>query len=142
MAEQRFYLLHQYTLGQALSMVTYLGGMVDDPEFVDPVSGPTFHRYATLRVWAYGFSDNTSMLGVAVAFLGSSCVFCRLLLAIIYKFRHEHSTVQMFVAALNHKSQGEFEGLDDEQQLARVRYQLIEDDIGNPMFVPERRRTG
>lgn len=142
MAEQRFYLLHQYTLGQALSMVTYLGAMADDPELSDPISGPTFHRYATLRVWAYGFSDNTSMLGVAVAFLGSSCVFCRLLLAIIYKFRHEHSTVQMFVAALNHKSQGEFEGLDDEQQLARVRYQLIEDDVGNPMFVPERRHTG
>lgn len=141
-AQQKFYLLHQYTLGQALSMVTYLAGNVSDPEFIATASGPTFHRYATLRVWAYGLSDNTSMLGVAVAFLGASCVCCRLILAIIYKFRHEHSTVQMFVAALNHKSQGEFEGLDDEQQLARVRYQLIEDDVGNPMFVPERRHTG
>lgn len=137
MAQQKFYLLHQYTLGQALSMVTYTWGGLHMN-----ATGPVFHRYATLRVWAYGFSDNTSILGVAVAFLGGLCVLMRLVLAIIYKFNHEHSTVQMFVAALNHKSQGEFEGLDDERQMARVRYQLIEDDLGNPMFIPERRHTG
>jgi hypothetical protein len=142
LAQRKFYLIHQYALGQALSMVTYNYGNASDPEYQATATGPIFHRYATLRVWAYGFSDNTSKLGIAVAFLGAACVLFRLVLAIIYKFRHEHSTVQMFVAALNHKSQGEFEGLDDEQQLARVRYQLIEDDIGNPMFVPERRHTG
>lgn len=142
LAQRKFYLIHQYALGQALSMVTYLYGNASDPEFQATATGPTFHRYATLRVWAYGFSDNTSKLGVAVAFLGVACVLFRLVLAIIYKFRHEHSTVQMFAAALNHKSQGEFDGLDDEQQLARVRYQLVEDDMGNPMFVTERRHTG
>lgn len=142
LAQRKFYLLHQYTLGQALSMVSYLFDTVGNGDTAGPLSGPVFHRYATVRVWAYGFSDNTSMLGVAVAFLGGMCVLFRLLLAIMYKFSHEHSTVQMFVAALNHKSQGEFEGLDDEQQMARVRYQLMEDDVGNPMFVPERRHTG
>lgn len=141
LAQRKFYLLHTYTLGQALSLVSYLFDLADTTS-TDPLEGPVFHRYATVRVWAYGFSDNTSMLGVAVAFLGGLCVLFRLLLAIIYRFSHEHSTVQMFVAALNHKSQGEFEGLDDEQQVARVRYQLIEDDLGNPMFVPERRHTG
>ena len=142
LAQQKFYLLHQYALGQALSMVTYDYGDASDAEYGALASGPVFHRYATLRVWAYGLSDNTSMLGVAVALLGAACVFMRLILAIIYKFRHEHSTVEMFVAALNHKSQGEFEGLNDEGQLARVRYQLSEDDFGNPMFVPGRRHTG
>lgn len=142
LAQSKFYLLHTYTLGQALSMVSYLYENAADPDRSRPVTGPVLHRYATVRVWAYGFSDNTSMLGVAVAFLGGLCVLFRLVLAIMYKFSHEHSTVQMFVAALNHKSQGEFEGMDDEQQVARVRYQLMEDDFGNPMFVPERRHTG
>lgn len=141
-AQQKFFLLHQYSLAQALSMVSYIFGPADDPTYVAEASGPAFHRYATLRVWAYGLSDNTSILGVAVALLGAACVLIRLTLAIIYKFRHEHSTVEMFVAALNHKSQGEFEGLKDEGQLARVRYQLSQDDFGNPMFVPERRHTG
>lgn len=141
-AQKKFYLLHTYTLGQALSMVSYVYENAADRKTVGPLTGPVLHRYATLRVWAYGFSDNTSILGVAVAFLGGLCVLFRLLLAVIYKFSHEHSTVQMFVAALNHKSQGEFEGLADEQQVARVRYQLIEDDLGNPMFIPERRHTG
>ena len=141
LAQKKFYLLHSYSLGQALSMVTYVYGSLADPAFVVNATGPVFHRYATLRVWAYGFSDNTSILGVAVAFLGGVCVLIRLLLAIVYRFSHEHSTVQMFVAALNHKSQGEFEGLDDEKQLARVRYQLIADDLGNPMFIPARRHT-
>lgn len=144
LAQKKFFLLHTYTLGQALSMVTYMFANVAavDRNRAGPPTGPVLHRYATVRVWAYGFSDNTSILGVAVAFLGGVCVLFRLVLAIIYKFGHEHSTVQMFVAALNHKSQGEFEGLADEGQVARVRYQLMEDDLGNPMFVPERRHTG
>lgn len=142
LAQKKFYLLHQYTLSQALSMVSYVYEDARDKVAAARATGPVFHRYATLRVWAYGFSDNTSMLGVAVAFLGSLCVLFRLVLAIMYRFSHEHSTVQMFVAALNHKSQGEFEGMDDEQQVARVRYQLREDDFGNPMFVPGRRHTG
>ena len=142
LAQRKFYLLHTYTLGQALSMVSYGYAVAGHRDPADPATGPVFHRYATVHVWAYGFSDNTSMLGVAVAFLGGLCVLFRLVLAILYRFSHEHSTVQMFVAALNHKSQGEFEGLADEGQVARVRYQLTEDDLGNPMFVPERRHTG
>jgi hypothetical protein len=64
-------------------MVSYTYGPVRDPEFIASATGPVFHPYATLRVWAYGFSDSTAMLGIGVALMGAACVFFQLILAII-----------------------------------------------------------
>lgn len=136
-----FKLLHDYTLAQSLSFITFAFGNATNATDLKTVDGPIFDSYATLYVWAYGLSDSTSKIGVAVAFLGCICVIVRLALAIAYKFRHEHSSVELFVAALNHKSQGEFEGLGDEQELAKVRYEMVEDEEGRPMFVPEKRQN-
>ena len=136
-----FKLLHDYTLAQTLSFITFIDGNATNATEVETMGGPIFDTYAALHVWAYGLSDSTSKVGVAVAFVGCICVLVRLALAIAYKFRHEHSSVELFVAALNHKSQGEFEGLGDEQELAKVRYEMVEDEDGRPMFVPEKRQN-
>lgn len=138
---QAFKRLHDFTLAQALSFITLVFYDATNSTYLEEIDGPIFCTHASLHVWAYGLSDQTSKLGVAVAFLGCVCVIVRLALAIMYRFRHEHSSVELFVAALNHKSQGEFEGLDDEQELAKVRYEMIEDDEGRPMFVPEKRQN-
>lgn len=140
MKEMEF--LHTYCVCQATSMVDWA---FDDPTnstIVASTSGPIFYRYTTLHLWAYGLSDRTSQLGVAVVLLGVACVFIRLILAFMFRFRHEHSAVELFVAALEHKSQGEFEGLDDELELAKVRFEMLEDENGKPRFVAERRGTG
>lgn len=131
--------LHQQTLGQAMSLISFVYDMADNLGDRSVHPGPVFYRYSTLHVWAYGFSDNTSKLGVAVAFLGAACVIIRLFLAASYRFRHELSSVEMLATALNHKSQGEFEGMTDERALARVRLKMTKDDFGQPMFAQARR---
>lgn len=134
--------LHLYLLSQAASLVNWKYSNVDGTAETPWESGPIFHRYANLHLWAYGFSDSTSRLGVIVALLGIACVLFRLTLAIVFRFRHEHSAVDLIVAALEHKSQGEFAGLEDEIELAKVRFQMVEDDYGKPRFVAERRGPG
>lgn len=136
------YYLHTYCLCQATSMVDWQGTDPGDPSSVEQSSGPLFHRYVTLHQWAYGLSDRTSQLGVYVVLLGVGCVIIRLVLALMFRLRHEHSAVELFVAALEHQSQGEFAGLDDELELAKVRFEMKEDANGKPRFVAERRGTG
>ena len=137
-----FTFLHNYALGQASSLVDWGFGEVGNATEMASSTGPTFHRYTIIHIWAYGVSDRTSQLGIAVVLLGAVCVLVRLVLALTFRFRHEHSAVELFVAALEHNSQGEFEGLDDELELAKVRFEMVEDEEGKPRFVSERRGTG
>lgn len=139
--QTEFDLLHAYTMSQALSHINYYFGYANNATQLANVHGRMFHRYATIHVWAYGLSDQTSMLGVVVAILGIFCVIVRFVLAVFYKFRHEHSSVELLVAALNHKSQGEFDGLENEKDLAKVRYEMTEDEEGKPIFMPESRQN-
>lgn len=134
--------LQLYCICQATSMVDWEAYDPTNSTEVASSSGPIFYRYTTLHQWAFGLSDRTSQLGVSVVLLGVVCVFIRLILAVVFRFRHEHSAVELFVAALEHKSQGEFEGLDDELELAKVRFEMMEDENGKPRFVAERRGTG
>ena len=137
-----FNFMHVFLLCQASSLVDWAFAPVDDRNMTDPrLSGPVFHNYASLHLWAYGFSDRTSMLGVVVAVIGIACVIFRLALAVVFRFRHEHSAVELIVAALEHKSQGEFAGLEDEIELAKVRFEMLEDEYGKPRFVTEQRGT-
>ncbi|MCJ1464103.1 hypothetical protein MMC07_002716 [Pseudocyphellaria aurata] len=140
---QEIWYLHSYCVCQAASLVDWsFSADTTNSTIVASSTGPIFYHYATLHQWAYGLSDRTSQLGVAVVLLGVVCVLIRLILAVTFRFRHEHSAVELFVAALEHKSQGEFEGLDDELELARVRFEMKEDEYGKPKFVAERRGTG
>ncbi len=136
-----FSYLHTYTLCQAVSLIDWAWA---DPQNISEVAtstGPIFTRYATLHVWTYGLSDKTSKLGVAVAILGIACVIVRLILAVVFRFRHEHSALELFVAALKHKPEGEFDGLDDELELAKVRFKMSEGVDGKAIFFSERRGT-
>lgn len=98
--------LHTYCVCQATSLVDWSYEDYTNSTNAALQTGPIFHRYNTLHQWAYWLSDRTSQLGVAVVLLGAACVFIRLFLAVKFRFRHEHSAVELFVAALEHKSQG------------------------------------
>lgn len=134
-----FNFLHVFVMCQARSLVDWSFDTVNNTNVTARMSGPVFHNYANLHLWAYGFSDRTSMLGVVVALLGIACVIFRIALAVMFRFRHEHSAVELIVAALEHRSQGEFVGLEDEIELAKVRFEMLEDDDGRPRFVTEQR---
>lgn len=134
--------LHTLCVCHATSLVDWPVGDPANSTTLASSSGPIFYRYTTLHQWAYGLSDRSSQLGVAVVMLGVACVFIRLILAVVFRYRHEHSAVELFVAALEHKSQGEFEGLEDEVELAKVRFEMMEDANGKPRFVAERRGAG
>lgn len=143
-----FQLLHVYALGQALSMVNYY----DTPAPADPDSKeakladedkhihPILRTWASIRVWAYGLSGRTSKLGVMVVILGSVCVLARFLLGLATGVQ-ERSTVEVIAAAFEHRHQGEFEGLEGERHLAKVRYQIKEDEDGKQRFIPEKRTS-
>lgn len=130
-----FFLLNAYALGQSLSMVTYSAYNATAPNgSVTPgAAHPLLSRYATLRVWAYGINSRTSRVGVVVVFAGCACVLLRLILGFVIP-AHNQSSVEMFVAALEHSPKGEFHGLVSEHQWAKVRYQLDESVHGKPVF--------
>lgn len=136
-----FTYLHTYTLCQAVSIIDYNTCDPYNATDMKQCSGPVVSKYATLHLWAYGLSDKTSQLGVAVAILGITCVLIRLILCVIFRFRHEHSALELFVAAMQHQSRGEFDGLEDEIELAKVRFEMCEDEeSGKPKFWGESRR--
>lgn len=124
--------LYLYSMAQSLSLIDY--SYSDDHVALEAAakaknkSQPVFKTWATMRVWAYGISGRTPKLGVAVAIMGCVCVLLRLVLSISLRIRHEHSTVELFVAALEHHPNQEFDGLDNESKMAKVRYVLQGDE--------------
>ncbi|KAL9594220.1 MAG: hypothetical protein Q9219_007153 [cf. Caloplaca sp. 3 TL-2023] len=145
--QAEFLMLHTYVLGQSMSMINYYsyGTAPIDPYSDDGKKAemdrnihPVFHTWATLHVWAYGLSGRTAKLGVVVVALGSLCVLARFLLG----FRTGitgNSTVETLAAAFEHRHQGEFEGLEEEEDLAQVRYRVLQDGEGRRRFLPEKR---
>ena len=136
-----FILLHLYSMSQTLSLINY--NSTNDTAAVTAAAKakdkgqPVLNTWATLRVWAYGLSGRTPKMGVAVAIMGCVCVLLRLLLSVSLRIRHEHSTVELFVAALEHQPTREFDNLDDETKMAKVRY-IMQDGHGRPKFISER----
>ncbi|KAL8735397.1 MAG: hypothetical protein Q9166_000942 [cf. Caloplaca sp. 2 TL-2023] len=142
-----FIFLHIYALGQSLSMVNHY--TYDAP--ADPTSTearqadkdkahPIFRTYATIHVWAYSLNGRTSKLGVFVVTLGALCVIARFLIGLTMEIQ-ERSTVEMLAAAFAHRHQGEFKGLEEENHMAKVRYQVVEDGEGKQRFIPEKRMS-
>lgn len=140
-----FILLYLCSMSQTLSLIDYRfsnGTAAFHAAVKEKDKGQrVLHTWATLRVWAYGLSGRTPILGVAVAIMGCVCVLLRLLLSVSWGIRHEHSTVELFVAALEHQPTREFDDLDDEAKMAKVRY-IMQDGHGRPKLVSERAYSG
>jgi len=144
-AQYYFILLHIYSITQSLSMINYeytndTASIPSDSQGLGSAQ-PLLSKWSTLRVWAYGLTGRTAKMGVVVTGLGCICVLLRLFLALALRIRHQHSTVELFVAALEHHPTNEFEHLDDESKMAKVRY-IMEDGDGKPKFVSERVYSG
>ncbi|KAG7006895.1 hypothetical protein G7Y79_00012g032310 [Physcia stellaris] len=136
-----FIFLHLYTMSQTLSLINYSSS--NDTAAMDAAAKakdkgrPVLNTWTTLRVWAYGLSGRTAKLGVVVTMMGCVCVLLRLFLSVSLRIRHEHTTVELFVAALEHQPTREFDNLDDEAKMAKVRY-IMQDGHGRPKFISER----
>lgn len=132
-----FYFLNTYALAQSLSMVNYYYDNATAPNgsVMPDAAHPLLSRYATVRVWAYGINSRTSRVGVVVVLAGCACVLLRLILGFVMR-AHNQSSVEMFVAALEHAPRGEFRGLANEHGWAKVRFQLDESVQGKPIFNP------
>ena len=136
--QTEFFFLHTYALGQAMSMVNYFYDNATAPDGSVPKDDqhPYLHHWATLHVWAFGLGSRTSRLGVAVVLAGSLCVLVHLFLG-IFNRAHNHSPVQLFVAALEHQHRHEFHGLNEEKEWAKVRYSISLHDKRKPTFVAD-----
>ncbi|KAL9034386.1 MAG: hypothetical protein Q9214_007066 [Letrouitia sp. 1 TL-2023] len=130
-------------LTQALSIVDYsYHSNSTDPNSKEAKeaekSHHLFHTWGTIHVWAYGLSGRTSYLGVAVVLLGSMYVLASFFLGLLSGIG-ERSTVKILASAFKHHHQGEFEDLEEESHLARVRYQIVEDEEQRVRYIPEQR---
>ena len=142
-----FYLLHTYALGQSFSFINYynFSGPADPSskkieDATEDTDHPALKTWAKIHVWAYGLSDRTPKLGVTVVILGCCCVIMRFILGVITGI-HERSTVEVLAAAFEHRHGGEFEGMEEESHMAKVRYQVIDDGVGKQRFVPEKQTS-
>ncbi|KAI4163018.1 MAG: hypothetical protein LQ342_003336 [Letrouitia transgressa] len=139
-----FVFLHLYALGQSYSMIDYYNYSApanpDSPaakaQLHDPIH-PVFVTYAKTRVWAWGITGRTPKMGVIVAIMGCVAVVLRVILGIATGIQ-ERSSVELLAAAFEHNHRGEFAGLDEEGSMAKVRYEVIEDNEGRHRFVPDR----
>ena len=90
---------------------------------------PIFITWAQLHVWAWGLSAKTSKLGVVITICGCVIVLGKVLLSIYLIGRGDshHSPTELVTAALQHVPDDAFEGLGGENEKARVRYIIKED---------------
>lgn len=136
--QEKFLLFHIYSIGQALSMINYYWTDASvSNALTEDADHPIFRSWSTRHVWAFSFSGRTAKLGAVVVFAGALCVLLRIVLG-IFGGAHEHTIVELFVAALEHIPHGEFLTYHTEKTMSKVRYQLRDDHGGKPTFVPER----
>jgi hypothetical protein len=99
--------LHQYSIVQALSMITYDTSVLDTPSARDahkqaledrPRTTATLSFLGNVQLWKYGIDSRTSKLGVTIILIGCLCVFARL---IIY-YEESKSPTEIVVTALQH----------------------------------------
>ena len=141
-AQSEFMTLQTLLLLQALSLVDY--NFTDLTTSNNKVSAsdaqPVFTLSISVRVWAFGIHSRTSILGAVVSILGILVVLFRLGLALVWpsNSKDDPSETELLVAALEHTYQGEFEGLRQEKDQARVRYQIVENGGGKVSFIPKK----
>lgn len=136
-----FTIQHNFILLQALTLTNYnvtTDGPAASAKSHDP-SHPTLKVYAQLHVWAYGISLRTSKVGIAVALFGCLCVIARIVVSFVFPVPST-SLLELFTAAMQHKYEGEFEDLDGEIRLAKVRFRVRVDDKGGVTFMSPSKR--
>ena len=131
-----FNLQNMFIFAQALSMVDFTTINTTEIKIAnsDP-DHPIFPAHVSLRVWAYGIESRTSKLGVAVALFGCLCVFFRSVLHIITR-TEQRTTLEVIAAALECDNEGEFEGMESETEIAKVKFRISATDEGKMKFVP------
>ncbi|KAF2802741.1 uncharacterized protein BDZ99DRAFT_550633 [Mytilinidion resinicola] len=122
--------IHQYTIVQALSMITYsttpLASSADrraqSQKLKDnPKTAATLNSWATVQLWAFGIDSRTSKLGITIILIGCICVIARTALY----FDESKSPLEIVVAALQHDPPPE----------------QVDKDTGAPVRVVYNRRT-
>ena len=139
--QMSFWLFHLYSTSQVMSIINYNW---TDPGNVtagfEDASHPIFRSWATRHVWAYGFSSRTATLGAVVVYAGAFCVLLRIPLS-IFGGLHRFNVIELLASALEYVPRGEFLTHQDTKSMAKVRFQLREDDDRKPSFYPNEGRT-
>lgn len=127
-----------YTIAQAASLATFTSSAIDSPWSKPPQSDELYVLWANIKqeIWGWKIESRTSKLGVVVAIAGILTVLVRTGLLIITREK-QRGTTEIIAAALQHQYNGEFRHAVNESELARVRYQIGQDEeTGKLRFVP------
>lgn len=117
------------------------GNNITTSKFKEDTSHPIFRSWATRHVWAYGFSSRTATLGAIVVYAGAFCVLLRIPLS-IFGGLHRFSVIELLVSALEYSPRGEFlSHHQSTKSMAKVRFQLKEEDDGKLVVYPNGGRT-
>ncbi|KAF2494956.1 hypothetical protein BU16DRAFT_562583 [Lophium mytilinum] len=118
--------IHQYTIVQALSMITYsttpLTSSADRRAQAhklkdNPKTAATLKSWATVQLWAFGIDSRTSKIGITIMLIGCICVIARTALYL----EESKAPLEIIVAALEHP-QPEVEVRKDTGAPVRVAY--------------------
>ena len=135
--QNEFMSLHSLTVLQAMSMVDY--NFTNATTFKGASTAqPVLGTSISIRVWAFGITSRTAILGVVVSIAGILVVLGRLVLALVTRTKDDHSDLELLVAALEYTNLGDFAGLHHERDQGRVRYQILENSEGKAVFVPKK----
>lgn len=128
----------QYTVAQAASLVTFTSSTIVSHRSQSPQTdkGPVLWTNMKREIWGWKIESRTSRLGVGVTIAGILTALVRTGLLIITREK-KWENMEIIAAALQHRYNGEFGRAAKELELARVRYQIGQDEeTGKLRFVP------
>ena len=131
---ERFLWTALYSMAQAASFIPYSTTPTPDDTTNLPSEKPLLWSNVYNQVWGWSTDSRTSKLGIVVAVLGAVTVLVRSILLITVRAK-ERSSLQILVTALEHRHQGELAHAEEETELARTRYQLLEDEDAEKMLL-------
>ncbi|KAI9773522.1 MAG: hypothetical protein M1839_002058 [Geoglossum umbratile] len=118
-----FGFLQRIVFAQAMSLVSFTTTPKDSRAERNNPKPFTLDSWAVVYVYAYGIETRTAIMGAFVVSVGIACALLRTVTAIIRRERTK-SAFELLAAALKHQYDGEFDGMQKEVQMARVRVRV------------------
>ena len=111
----------EFAVLNMLTQLPYSTRSADDVEIDD--EHPLLQLTGSVYVYAYRINSRTSVFSVVVVIAGCVVVLAHFLLRLWY-YRPQKSIKEVVISALEHRPQGEFEGVNSGQEAVKTRFKV------------------